>query len=125
MGKAFSCLTHDPVRLAVINVGNLRSAVTGWQQVMTSSTWSHGVPSPHPWRTYRLRGRGTGLAAVYQIAEDFGSADQPADLFVGARTANRLYFREECDTVGRVTLATDDGSAGFMGALATRWRPFG
>ena len=56
---------------------------------------------------------GTGLAAVYQIAEDFGNEAQPVDLFVGARTANRLYFREECHTVGRVTLATDDGVQGL------------
>jgi dihydroorotate dehydrogenase (NAD+) catalytic subunit len=67
---------------------------------------------------------GTGLAAVYQIAEDFGSQDRPADMFVGARTANRLYFREECEGVGRVTLATDDGSAGFAGRVSDALEAF-
>ena len=61
---------------------------------------------------------GTGLAAVLQIADDFGSAKQPADIFVGARTANRLYFRDECESVARVTIATDDGSAGFEGRVS-------
>jgi NAD(P)H-flavin reductase len=61
---------------------------------------------------------GTGLAAVYQIAEDYGSTDRPVDIFVGARTADRLYFRDECDAIARVTIATDDGTAGFKGRVS-------
>ena len=56
--------------------------------------------------------------AVYQIAEDFGSDDNPVDIFVGARSADRLYFRDECEDVARITIATDDGSAGFEGRVS-------
>jgi dihydroorotate dehydrogenase (NAD+) catalytic subunit len=37
---------------------------------------------------------------------------------VGARSAERLYFRDECEGVARVTIATDDGSAGFAGRVS-------
>jgi dihydroorotate dehydrogenase subfamily 1 len=124
--KPFSCLTHDPVRLAVINVGEFTERC--YQLAAGDDIYlrgPHGVPvTPPPGAHIVCVAGGTGLAAVYQIAEDFGSADQPADLFVGARTANRLYFREECDTVGRVTLATDDGSAGFHGRVSDALEAF-
>ena len=118
--KPFSCLTHDPVRLAVINVGEFTERcceLAPGDDVYLRGP--HGVPVTPPADAHIVCvAGGTGLAAVYQIAEDFGSAEQPADLFVGARTANRLYFRDECDAVGRVTLATDDGSAGFHGRVS-------
>ena len=79
----------------------------------------HGVPVTPPKDAHIVCvAGGTGLAAVYQIAEDFGSDDNPVDIFLGARSANRLYFREECEGVARVTIATDDGSAGFEGRVS-------
>ena len=56
---------------------------------------------------------GTGLAAVYQIARDFGNAE----VFVGARSADRLYYLDECRKVAAVHVATDDGSAGYHGVV--------
>ena len=56
---------------------------------------------------------GTGLAAVYQIARDFGNAE----VFAGARSAERLYFLDECRLVADVHVATDDGSAGHHGVV--------
>ena len=56
---------------------------------------------------------GTGLAAVYQIARDFGEAE----VFAGARTAGRLYFLEECRRIAEVHVATDDGSDGYHGLV--------
>ena len=118
--KPFSCLTHDPVRLAVINVGPFTDHC---YQLSPGDTvylrGPHGVAVAPPEDTHIVCvAGGTGLAAVYQIAEDFGSTERPADIFVGARTANRLYFRDECDQVARVTIATDDGSAGFEGRVS-------
>jgi dihydroorotate dehydrogenase (NAD+) catalytic subunit len=54
---------------------------------------------------------GTGLAAVYQLARDFGNAQ----IFTGARTANRHYYLEECQKVAEVHIATDDGTLGYKG----------
>ena len=56
---------------------------------------------------------GTGLAAVYQIARDFGNAE----VFAGARSAERLYYLDECRRVAEVHVATDDGSAGYDGVV--------
>ena len=56
---------------------------------------------------------GTGLAAVYQIARDFGNAE----VFAGARSAERLYFLDECADVADLHIATDDGSRGFRGRV--------
>ena len=124
--KPFSCLTHDPVRLAVINVGEFTAQcydLSPGDEIYLRGP--HGVPVMPPEDSHIVCvAGGTGLAAVYQIAEDFGNEAQPVDLFVGARTANRLYFREECHTVGRVTLATDDGSAGFAGRVSDALEEF-
>ena len=56
---------------------------------------------------------GTGLAAVYQIARDFGNAD----VFIGARSKDRLYFSRECAAIADVHIATDDGSQGYHGVV--------
>ena len=50
---------------------------------------------------------------MYQIARDFGRAE----IFAGARAAERLYFLEECRQVAEVHVATDDGSAGYHGVV--------
>ena len=118
--KPFSCLTHSPVRLAVINVGEFTQHCCNLQigdAVYLRGPHGVAVTPPKDAHIVCVAG-GTGLAAVYQIAEDFGSDSQPVDIFVGARTAERLYFREACDQVGRVTIATDDGSAGFAGRVS-------
>ena len=54
------------------------------------------------------------LAAVYQLARDHDGA---ADIFVGARSAERLYFLEECAACASLHVATDDGSQGFHGLV--------
>jgi dihydroorotate dehydrogenase (NAD+) catalytic subunit len=74
----------------------------------------HGIPvdPPEDAKIMAVAG-GTGLAAVYQVARDFGNAE----VFAGARSAERLYFLEECKQVAEVHVATDDGSAGFQGVV--------
>ena len=118
--KPFSCLTHNPVRLAVINVGQFTDhcyQLSPGDAVYLRGPHGVAVTPPDDAHIVCVAG-GTGLAAVYQIAEDFGSNDNPVDIFVGARSANRLYFRDECEDVARVTIATDDGSAGFEGRVS-------
>jgi dihydroorotate dehydrogenase (NAD+) catalytic subunit len=56
---------------------------------------------------------GTGLAAVYQIVRDFGNAQ----VFAGARSAERLNYLDECRKVAEVHVATDDGTAGYHGVV--------
>jgi dihydroorotate dehydrogenase (NAD+) catalytic subunit len=113
--KPFSALTDDPFTLAVIDVGQFTHAlmdlVPGTQAYVRGP---HGIPvePPEDAKIIAVAG-GTGLAAVYQIARDFGNAE----VFVGARSAERLYYLDECRRIADVQVATDDGSAGYHGLV--------
>jgi dihydroorotate dehydrogenase (NAD+) catalytic subunit len=117
--KPFSCLTDSPLRLAVIDVGEFTHACYGLapgSEIYVRGPYGTPVEPPEDTTVMCVAG-GTGLAAVYQIARDFGTNEQPATIFAGARSADRLYFLEECEAVARVVVATDDGSAGHHGRV--------
>ncbi len=113
--KPFSALTDDPFSLVVINVGEftgrLMSLEPGTRAYVRGPHGQSAVP-PEGSRIVAVAG-GTGLAAVYQLVRDHG----PGELFVGARTAERLYFLEEARRVANTHVATDDGSEGFEGLV--------
>ena len=118
--KPFSALTDDPFTLAVIDVGQFTHALMDLEvgtEVYVRGP--HGIPAqpPEGAKIMAVAG-GTGLAAVYQLARDFGNAE----IFTGARTANRHYFLEECDKVAKVHVATDDGSLGYKGFVTDMLR---
>ncbi|MCP5180269.1 MAG: tRNA-dihydrouridine synthase [Pseudomonadales bacterium] len=111
--KPFSALDDDPFTLAVIDVGEFTHALmhlpAGTQAFVRGP---HGIPVYPGAATRRFCvAGGTGLAAVYQIARDHGNAE----IFTGARTAERLYYLAQCRAVAEVHVATDDGSAGYHG----------
>jgi dihydroorotate dehydrogenase (NAD+) catalytic subunit len=113
--KPFSALVDDPFTLAVIDVGQFTHALMDLPPGSEAYVRGpHGVPvaPPEGARIMAVAG-GTGLAAVYQIARDFGNAE----IFVGARTGERLYFLDECAQVATLHVATDDGSRGFHGRV--------
>ena len=113
--KPFSALTDDPFSLVVIDVGVFTHALmdlpAGTEAYVRGP---HGIPvDPADDAKIMAVAGGTGLAAVYQVARDFGNAE----VFAGARTAERLYFLEECRQIAEVHVATDDGSAGYQGVV--------
>lgn len=113
--KPFSALTDDPFSLVVIDVGQFTHALMdlplGTEAYVRGP---HGIPvNPPAGSKVMAVAGGTGLAAVYQLARDFDNAE----VFTGARTAQRLYFLEECKKIADVHVATDDGSAGFNGRV--------
>ena len=117
--KPFSCLSDDPLRLAVIDVGEFTHAcyeLTPGSEIYIRGPYGTPVAPPEDANVLCVAG-GTGLAAVYQIARDFGSNERPAEIFAGARSADRLYFLDECEAVAKVVVATDDGSAGYHGRV--------
>jgi dihydroorotate dehydrogenase (NAD+) catalytic subunit len=113
--KPFSALTDDPFSLVVIDVGlfthTLMDLPPGTEAYVRGP---HGIPvaPPEDAKIMAVAG-GTGLAAVYQIARDFGNAE----VFAGARTVDRLYYLDECRQIADVHVATDDGSAGYRGVV--------
>ncbi len=113
--KPFSALTDDPFSLVVIDVGEFTHAMMSLPEGTECYVRGpHGIPidPPEGSKIMAVAG-GTGLAAVYQAARDFGDAE----VFAGARTAERLYFLEECQRIAQVHVATDDGSAGYHGVV--------
>ena len=106
--KPFSALTDDPFSLVVIDVGIFTHALMdlpiGTQAYVRGP---HGIPiAPDEDAKIMAVAGGTGLAAVYQVARDFGNAE----VFTGARTAERLYYLEECRQIAEVHVATDDAA---------------
>jgi dihydroorotate dehydrogenase (NAD+) catalytic subunit len=113
--KPFSALTDDPFSLVVINLGQFTGQLMQLQPGLQAYVRGpHGQPArpPEGSRVVAVAG-GTGLAAVYQLARDHGNAD----IFVGARSAERLYFEDECAACATLHVATDDGSRGFHGLV--------
>jgi len=113
--KPFSALVDDPFTLVVIDVGQFTHALM--ELAPGSEAYVRGphgvaVAPPDGARIMAVAG-GTGLAAVYQIARDFGNAA----IFAGARSAERLYFLDECAEVADLHISTDDGSRGFHGRV--------
>ncbi|MEM1401840.1 MAG: tRNA-dihydrouridine synthase [Pseudomonadota bacterium] len=113
--KPFSALADDPFTLVVIDVGHFTHALMDLEpgtEAYVRGPHGVAVTPPDGARIMAVAG-GTGLAAVYQIARDFGNAE----VFAGARTAERLYYLDECAEVAELHVATDDGSRGFRGRV--------
>ena len=120
--KPFSALTDDPFSLVVIDVGQFTHALMDLPEGTEAYVRGpHGIaaaPGAGAGAKIMAVAGGTGLAAVYQLARDFGNAE----IFAGARTAERLYFLDECREIADVHVATDDGSEGYQGFVTEMLR---
>ncbi|MFK8020648.1 MAG: tRNA-dihydrouridine synthase [Pseudomonadales bacterium] len=123
--KPFSALTDDPFALVVINLGQFTAALMDLAPGTKAYVRGpHGIPaSPQSDAHMITVSGGTGLAAVYQVARDHVARGQQsgstakAEMFVGARSSDRLYFENECREFSDLHVATDDGSAGYHGLV--------
>ena len=113
--KPFSALVDDPFKLAVINLGvfteDLMTVGPGTEAYIRGP-YGNAITPPENTKIIAVAG-GTGLAAVYQVARDFGNTE----IFFGARSAERLYFEKESAKVSNLHIATDDGSRGHHGVI--------
>lgn len=113
--KPFSALTDDPFQLAVINLGEFTEALMSLEpgtEAYVRGPHGNAVAPPEDSKIVAVAG-GTGLAAVYQLARDFGNTE----IFFGARSAERLYFVDESAEISDLHIATDDGSRGHHGVI--------
>lgn len=120
--KPFSALTDSPFSLVVINLGEFTKALLDLEpgtEAYVRGPHGTAVNPAEDAKIIAVAG-GTGLAAVYQIARDFGDTE----IFLGARTEERLYFLEECEAIGNLHVATDDGSKGFHGVITELLRRY-
>lgn len=113
--KPFSALVDDPFKLAVINLGVFTEALMSLEPGTEAYVRGpHGIPINPPANSKIIAvAGGTGLAAVYQLARDFGDTE----IFFGARSEERLYFVDESAKVSNLHIATDDGSRGYHGVI--------
>ena len=123
--KPFSCLTDSPLRLAVIDVGQFTSAC--YQLKPGDDVYIRG-PHGAPVMPKDDAILSAWLAApVWPLCTRWHETldnDKPAQIFAGARSADRLYFTEECKDIAEVHIATDDGSAGFNGRVTDALRDY-
>ncbi len=113
--KPFSALTNDPFSLAVIDLGEFTQQLIQLEpgaKAFVRGPYGQPATPPAGANIIAVAG-GTGLAAVHQLARDFGNTD----LFVGARSKDRLYFVEESEACATLHVATDDGSVGYHGLV--------
>jgi dihydroorotate dehydrogenase (NAD+) catalytic subunit len=113
--KPFSALTDDPFSLVIINLGEFTNALMSVEpgiEAYVRGPHGNAVAPPEGARIMAVAG-GTGLAAMYQLARDFGNTE----IFMGARSEQRLYFIDECEAVSTLHIATDDGSRGHHGVV--------
>ncbi|NKB34973.1 MAG: dihydroorotate dehydrogenase [Pseudomonadales bacterium] len=113
--KPFSALVDDPFKLAVINLGQFTNELMTLEpgtEAYVRGPHGNPVAPPENSKIVAVAG-GTGLAAVYQLARDFGNTE----IFFGARSAERLYFVDESAQVSNLHVATDDGSRGHHGVI--------
>jgi dihydroorotate dehydrogenase (NAD+) catalytic subunit len=113
--KPFSALTDDPFSLVVIQLGEFTSELMKLEPGSVSyvrGPYGIKISPPENAKILGVAG-GTGLAAVHQLARDY----KDVELFLGARTKERLYFLDESAACSTLHVATDDGSEGYKGVV--------
>jgi dihydroorotate dehydrogenase (NAD+) catalytic subunit len=111
--KPFSVLDDEPFTLAIQQRGCFTRALCDLQKedaVYIRGPYGMPVELPEKIKPVLVCG-GCGLAAVYQIAREM----RGCDLYLGAKTAEYLFYLDKARDVANVHVATDDGSQGYHG----------
>ena len=67
-----------------------------------------------------LAAGGMGIAPLFFLLRELTRRHITAHVFLGAATAQMLFFQEEIQAMGhRISVATDDGSLGYHGVVTT------
>lgn len=109
-----------PLEVAVKSVGSRTEAIINLQprdEVLIRGPLGKGVfPVGRFTSPVYLIGGGVGLAPLRCLANTLkGIGGFDVTTFIGARSSDRLLFERDFQRVGRVYVATDDGSKGMRG----------
>jgi len=60
---------------------------------------------------------GIGIAPLYALGQEtrLGNANAMISIVLGARSKTEIFYEKECSEIGKVFVATDDGTYGFRG----------
>ncbi len=111
--KPFSIAYNDPLVLAVRKVGSHTSKIFDLKkgsEVMVRGPYGNGIELDKDAEIY-LVGGGTGAAPLYFLAKQL---KKPV-IFLGGKNKKQLLFEKEFKKLGKLVVATDDGSKGFHG----------
>ena len=62
-----------------------------------------------------LIGGGIGIAPLFNLANDFFNKGIKANVILGFRNSDEIFYVDEFSEIANVFIATDDGSTGFSG----------
>ncbi|MDP2908622.1 MAG: dihydroorotate dehydrogenase electron transfer subunit [Nanoarchaeota archaeon] len=111
--KPFSIAYNAPLVLAVRKFGHHTSRLFELKKgdtVMIRGPYGNGLAFKDDAEVF-LVGGGTGAAPLYFLARQLKN---PV-IFIGGKNKGQLLFEKELKKLGRLVIATDDGSKGFHG----------
>lgn len=111
--KPFSIAYTDPLVLAIRKIGYHTSKLFDLKkgaEVMIRGPYGNGLKFNDNAEVY-LVGGGTGAAPLYFLAKQLKN---PV-IFIGGKNKKQLLFEKEFKKLGKLIIATDDGSKGFHG----------
>ena len=113
--KPFSVLDDKPLTLAVRRRGCFTEHLIDLERgANVYVRGPYGVPvQREDFSQIVLVSGGCGLAALYQMARDFHNAE----VFLGAKTQEDLFYLEKVRQCAKVHVATEDGSLGYKGLV--------
>ncbi len=114
--KPFAIFSTSEKSVVVRTVGDFTSHLEqlgGGAEILLRGPYGQGVPA---WKDHTIVfvGGGTGIASILEIAYKLRPNNQEIFL-LGARTGGHLFDLDKFRSLGPVSLATDDGSAGHHG----------
>lgn len=113
--KPFSVLDNQPLTLAVMKRGCFSEKIinlSAGAEVYFRGPYGQPMEIEDN-KKIVLVGGGTGLASLYLLAKEYPNHE--IEIFFGAKDKNHLYYLEQLENLGKLNIATDDGSVGFPG----------
>jgi dihydroorotate dehydrogenase (NAD+) catalytic subunit len=131
--KPFSVASDKPLVLAVRKVGEFTSKIFRLKvgnQILIRGPYGKPFPIFENKENYLVCG-GTGTAPLYFLAQKlsmrkarlrpsgFGNANEhiPITIFLGGKTKKELLFKDNFKKLGKLIVATEDGSEGAKGKV--------
>ncbi|RJO62309.1 dihydroorotate dehydrogenase [candidate division WS5 bacterium] len=112
--KPFSVLNNNPLTLIIHKKGCFTEKLTSLakgDQVYFRGPYGREIRIPKT-KNIIVSG-GCGLGALYQIVKE----SEDAEVFIGGRDKDHIFYVDELKKVAKVHVSTDDGSWGYKGVI--------
>ena len=113
--KPFSIAYNDPLVLAIREVGYHTSELFKLKEddeLMVRGPYGNKLVFQEDANVLLVAG-GTGVAPIHFMAKQLNN---PV-IFTGGKNKDQILFKDEFEKIGKLVVATDDGSMGFKGSV--------